>query len=42
MMNMQNMMKQAQKLQKQMEKAKLNWLLQPSLENQHKTWLLLN
>ena len=32
MMNMQNMMKQAQKLQKQMEKAKLSWLLQPSLE----------
>ena len=39
---MQNMMKQAQKLQKQMEKVKLNWLLQLSLENQPKTWSLLN
>lgn len=36
MMNMQNMMRQAQKLQKQMEKNNLNLLVQLSLENQLK------
>ena len=37
MMNMQNMMKQAQKLQKQMEKNQAELAAQLSLENQPKT-----
>ena len=41
-MNMQNMMKQAQKLQKQMEKSQAELAATTFTGNQPKTWSLLN